>query len=183
VIDHLLDQSKSGVAYIYFDYNEQDRQKPMDVLSSILSQLAGQSAQLPKMLEDLYDELEPKRKQPTLQSLHGVLVDMSKQFPRVYITFDALDECDQHKQRTALLPLFHQLGQSGVNLFITSRPYPEDIQESFHDITTVELSAGESDIRSYIRETIDQNQRAKRLVKSAGCEENHLPARNCAKGM
>jgi hypothetical protein len=99
------------------------------------------------------------------------------------ITFDALNECNQHKQRTALLPLFHQLGQSGVNLFITSRPYPEDIQESYHDITTVELSADESDIRSYIRETIDQNQRAKRLVKSAGCEENHLPARNCAKGM
>ncbi|KAF8246554.1 hypothetical protein K440DRAFT_602223, partial [Wilcoxina mikolae CBS 423.85] len=185
VIDHLLDQSsKPGVAYIYFDYNEQDRQKPTDVLSSLVRQLSGQSGQLPKILEDLYDELKPKEKQPSLQSLYDAIVALSKQFPQVYIICDALDECDQQKQRTTLLPLFHQLGQNGVNLFMTSRPYPEDIQDSFQDITTIELSANESDIRSYIRETINQNLRAKRLVQNAKCEERIISQlMDCAKGM
>ncbi|KAF8537497.1 hypothetical protein BDD12DRAFT_982128, partial [Trichophaea hybrida] len=53
VIDHLFD-SKNTVAYIYFDYNNQEHQKASDVLASLIHQLLKQLSGLPAPLETLY---------------------------------------------------------------------------------------------------------------------------------
>lgn len=162
VIDHFREARTEnyGVAYIYFDYKERDRQRPAHVLASLVKQLARQIPTLPAEIASLYSKGKP----PSVRELCTTLVSTFKLFGRVFLVFDALDECDQRAQRNELLPLFHEMGKGGASLFLTSRQYPEDIQESFHAVARVKLLAHAEDIRSYIQRKITETPRAKRLV-------------------
>lgn len=168
MVDHLLDRAATenhGVAYIYFNYKEHDLQKPKDILASILKQLICQIHDLgiPKEIGDLYDTLECRKIKPTFERLYGILLVVIKSFPQTFVVCDALDECDQ-KSRRQLLQLFHRMAKDCINLFITSRDYPEDIQDSLRDSVKLELLANDEDIASYIEQKIDENARAKRLI-------------------
>lgn len=186
IIDHLQDlpQVGYGVAHVYFDYKEQERQKPVLVLSNLVKQLASQILHLPAEIEDLYNELEPKRKTPTLEQLYAILLVISKQFPQVFLVFDALDECHPENQRRTLLPLFQRMGKDGINVFLTSRPHPEDIRDSLRNVASMELLAQEEDIVNYIQDKIDENPRARSLVRQGNCKDRIISELvQCAKGM
>lgn len=102
----------------------------------------------------------------------------------MFLVFDALDECDQESQRKELLPLFHRVSKDGASQFLTSRHYPEDIQDSFSNIPKIELTAKEEDIESYIHARTHGNTRAKRLVRQGNCREKVISQlTNCAQGV
>lgn len=188
-MDHLQAQASTAnyaVAYIYFEYTEQDRQLPITILSSLVKQIARQIQDLPEEVEALYDRLEQRleAERPSIEELYSVLLGISKTFPYVFFVFDALDGCDEKKQRRDLLRLFHHMNNDGFRLFLTSRQYPEDIQESLSGATKIELSAKDEDIASYIREKIDENTRAKRLVRQGKCLDKIISNLvGCANGM
>ncbi|KAI5838616.1 hypothetical protein DFP73DRAFT_502743, partial [Morchella snyderi] len=186
VVDHLLSQTQQkgyGVAYFYFNYKEKEQQSPDIVISSLLKQLASQLLHLPKQISELY-KLEEENKRPTLAQLVEVFFATFKFFGKVFIVFDALDECDEHSQRGKLLPLFHEMAGAGAGLFITSRHHPEDIQESFKVVAKIELSAKNDDIKSYIEERIEKNARAKRLVHDGKFGDRIVSQlTKCANGM
>lgn len=187
MIDHLQEQAPTanyGVAYIYFDYKERDQQLPIHILASLVKQLLGQLTHLPSYAENLYNKLESQGKRPNLEELYSVLVSTMPEFGQVFFVFDALDECSQKKQRKGLLPLFQRMGKHGIHLFITSRDYPEDIQDSLRDAARVELSANEQDIKYFIEQKIEENSRAKRLVKQGKLKDIIISdLTECAKGM
>lgn len=189
VIDHFRDQAVTqnyGVAYIYFDYKERDQQRPTQVIASLAKQLAAQTTDpsLPTEIERLYEKLERQEKKPSTEELFGALLGTFKSFSQVFLVFDALDECNQDSQRRGLLPLFHRMGQSGANIFLTSRQHPEDIQQSFYDIPKLELSAQKEDIEIYIRQKIEENPRASRLIQRAKCHDRIVSELiDCAQGM
>lgn len=175
---------KYGLAYIYFNYQEQLQQKPIQVLSSLAKQLVSQIKHLPKEIEDFHDRLKSQRKSPTLVDLKEALFSTFKSFYQVFFVFDALDECDQEDQREELLPLFHDLVENGANVFLTSRPYPEDIHESLHELPKVELSAQDQDIRTYIQERIKAKPRAKKLIEKCKYQDKLVSELiRCAQGM
>jgi hypothetical protein len=142
----------------------------------LVRQLADRLAELPTKLEELFDDLKPKNQQPSLDQLNDILLAVSKKFSAVYIVCDALDECDQDKQRKELLPKLIQMGGSGLNLFITSRPYPEDISESFDGIGKIDLLAREEDLHAYIQEKIDTTPRARGLIRGSKYEGEIISA-------
>lgn len=189
MIDHFQTQAQEanyGVAYVYFDYKEKNQQTPLRVLASLVKQLALPLRHLPAEIEKMYDKLEHQGKQPSLEELLTTLIAVSNSFDRVFLIFDALDECSQKSQRKELLPLFHRMGEGGANLFITSRHYPEDIKRSFCDVAQIELSATRQDIRSYVKEKIRENPRAGGLIQQGGCElEERIVSEliSCAQGM
>lgn len=189
MIDHLEARALTanyGVAHIYFDYMEQDEQKAVHVLASLVKQLASQMSHLPVELEVLHDNLSPKDKRPIIDELYTVLLATFKSFTRVFFIFDALDECHHQNQRKDLLPLFHRIATNQVNLFVTSRPHPEDIHESFqgNKVTKIKLLAKEEDITIYIQGKIDESPRAKRLVRQGKSQEKIISELiGCAKGM
>lgn len=189
VIDHLETLAKSnnyGMAYVYFDYKEQDQQRPLRVLASLVKQLACRvpAPHLPTEIEALYDNLSKEKKNPTLEQLYTTLIATSRSFERVFFVFDALDECDEENQRMELLPLLHRMGNDNINVFLTSRKYPEDIQDSLGDGPRIELAAHEQDIRKYVEERINQYPRAKRLFRQGKCKETIISGLvDCAKGM
>lgn len=163
-IDHfeaLAETENYGVAYIYFDYTEQDQQTAVEVLASLVKQVTLRTPKIPSNIETLYE----RRKKLTFDQLYAALLTSASYFTRLFFVFDALDECHQEKQREELLPMFHRLGDDGINVFLTSRLHPEDIQDSFRDCMKIELSAQDQDVQSYIEERISKNPRAKRLIQ------------------
>lgn len=174
MIDHILGLAQTvnyGVGYVYFDYMERDQQKPIYVLASFLKQLAGQIPSICKELEIFYDKLLAQQRRPRFEELYTILLATIKSFSRVFLIFDALDECDQEDQRKELLPFFHRLANYGISVFLTSRPHPDDIHSSLHNATMIELSAKKEDIGSYIQQRIEDNPRAKRLVEQGNCKD------------
>lgn len=157
VIDDLQHRALTenyAVAYIYFNYKEQEQQGPNLVIAILVKQLACQIRHLPKDMEDLYDKLKHRQKIPTFEDLYGILrlLATTKSFVQTFIICDALDECGQEAQRKVLLPLFHRMGKDGMNLFLTSREYPEDIQYSLRDSAKIKLWAKDEDIAFYIEQ-------------------------------
>lgn len=187
VIDHFLDQASAenyGVAYVYFHYKEQGGQSPLCVLASLVKQLASQIQHLPEEIEDLYDNLARQHRRPTLEDLYTMLGVVSKAFARTFIICDALDEYEEEARQNKLLPLFHRMQRDGLNLFLTSREYPEDIQDSFRNSAKIRLWAKDNDIANYVEQKIEESTRAGRLNLQDECKAMIISElTNYAKGM
>lgn len=187
MIDHLQDLALQapkdyGVAYFYFNYTDQGQQKPVNVLASLVRQLASQTTQLSCNVKDLYRQVGLRGKRPTSDKLFSTLISL-KSFDQIFLVFDALDECNQ-EQRKKLLPLFHMMGECGINIFLTSRHHPEDIQYYFRNSPKVELQAHPGDLELYIQQKIEDNPRAKRLITQGECKDKIISELiDCANGM
>ncbi|KAI5846625.1 hypothetical protein DFP73DRAFT_631040 [Morchella snyderi] len=144
---------KYGVAYIYFNFKEQEQQRPTQALSSLIKKLLTQIKEpvVPAEVKKLYEEFILEGKQPPLQYLQQVLYSLSGRFPRVFFVFD--------------------------DVFVTSRPYPRDIYECLKKARTtkIEISANQEDIKKFIVETSDENSNAKALIQ--GISESYTTAR------
>jgi len=172
VIDHLLDrQSHDAVAYIYFGYQDQLRQKPIDIISSFTKQLLGQLPELPPDIESSYDNMTKKSERPNYEALKGFLFSLPRRFAsngkRTYIVCDALDEMHEYDQRQELLPLFHDMKDGGFEIFLTSRPHPADVRVSFANAIQLELTPHHNDLQGYIQEKINRSTGAKYLIESS----------------
>ena len=160
VIDHLNKQRNSngfGVGHIYFEYQEQKQQTVLAVVTSLVKQLLSQipPTEFPKDIEAKYQE--KKTQHASADDLSDMLLSTPKWFThRVFVVCDALDETNQH-EREQLLPLFHRLKNSGIALFLTTRPHPADIQESFQNASIIELIPKIHDIRRYVEERLSAN--------------------------
>lgn len=187
MIDYLIKtQSKNGnaVCYIYFDYVEQDRQRPIHILASLVKQLVNQMSSPSVEVEKFLDTLLSKKKEPTFNELYAAFLAASKSFRRLFLVFDALDECNQSLQRKDLFLFFQNLERYEIGIFVTSRPYPEDIQIFLQNAEKIELSAQAEDVEAYIRQKINENPRAKRLVGRGNCKDKIISdIKSCANGM
>ena len=109
--------------------------------------------------DDIRAKYEEKKSQsPSMDDLTSLLISMPSHFKRVFVICDALDEMDRCDQRDHLLPLFHRLKESGIALFLTTRPHPADVQESFRDELIIELVPKIHDIRLYVQERLSARQ-------------------------
>ena len=171
VIDHLNEQRNLngfGVGHIYFEYQEQKQQTGLAVVASLVKQLLSQipPTEFPKDIETKYQE--EKTQHASANDLTDMLLSMPNRFARrVFVVCDALDEMDQHEQREELLPLFHRLKDSGIALFLTTRPHPVDVQESFRDVSIIELAPKIHDIRQYVEERLSANPSFQRIQQAS----------------
>lgn len=169
---------------MYFDYKNQ--QTLVNILASLVKQLAYQIADLPAELEDLYSKRGHEGKRPTGEELYATLLGTTNSFAKVFLVFDAVDEYSQEDldQRGELLELFRRVEEYGINIFLTSRPHPEDIQDSLGDATRIEILANKDDIRIYIQEKFNKSPRVKRLVMQSKLYDRAVSELiDCAQGM
>jgi hypothetical protein len=177
VIDHLskfhweASSNNVGVAHIYFNYKEQGSQGISNILGSLIKQICQQLPQLSQLPPQL-ENLTSGGRTPSEEELFVVLVEMSKKFFQTYLVFDALDECDREVQRETLLPMLHRMGENGFRIFITSRRYADDIEETFRNVPSIEIVAHDDDIKSYIYERLNEYPLTKRMIKVAGLEDD-----------
>ena len=62
---------------------------------------------------------------------------------------------DEHEQRQQLLPLFHDMAAAGFKIFLTSRPHPADVQQSFSTAIQVTLTPHVEDLGAYVQQQFD----------------------------
>jgi hypothetical protein len=155
VIDHLhfrfRDDLTVGIVYLYCNFRQQHKQRPTDLLLSVLKQLVQKQQSIHKTLQSLYDYYKDKPSRPSfdeiLKALHSVVADYS----RTFIIIDALDECQVSNggRRKFLSEIFNLQAKTGASLFATSRFIPEIIKE-FEGSVSLEIHASGEDVQRYL---------------------------------
>jgi hypothetical protein len=158
VVEHLHNRfqndQKVGIAYLYCNYKLQNQQKAEYLLSSLLKQLASQHS-LPEAVKSLYDKHERQGTRPASMEISRALRSVSAQYSPVFIIVDALDECQGDARKMFLSEIFALQAECGVNIFATSRPIPEIVNE-FRSCESVEIRASSEDIGRYLESRMGQ---------------------------
>ncbi|KAL3304025.1 ankyrin repeat protein [Colletotrichum asianum] len=163
VIDELFrkfqSDSDTGIAYIYYNFKDQDRQYPHDVIASLAKQLSQHRSPLPSSLITLYDVHQKGRSLSSLQEVIGLLQSVASSFRRVYIIIDALDECGLRRRLAVLSEVFRLQQRHVTNIMITTREIPEILESHyFKNGITLQVSASESDVSRYVASRIPEMQ-------------------------
>lgn len=144
--------SKTGIAYLYCNFQRQNEQNIDHLLASVLKQLAEGKPSLLESVKDLYNQHKGKRTRPSLDGILGALQDVAATYSRVFVIVDALDECQASDGcRTRFLSeLFNLQARHGINIFATSRFIPE-ITGHFKTSISLEIRASTDDVTMYLR--------------------------------
>lgn len=146
---------------MYFDYRDWGSQSLEDLVASLLRQVASQRSVLPTSLVELYTKLREQNRKPQIQDLELTLLHVCEDFDQVFISIDALDECDEAMRRKYFLPFLATLQQtSRIRLFVTSRPYAEDIRKALDPVPQINVQASDADLRKYLRRRIEDSDNA-----------------------
>ncbi|KAL6831777.1 hypothetical protein V8C40DRAFT_273247 [Trichoderma camerunense] len=158
VIDRLHAQfqedSKTSVAYFFFNHKRQDEQTIDVLLASFLRQLVASQSPLPEVVHELYKQYNTTTKQtrPPIKELIRAIKSVVALYSRVFMIIDALDECKSaHYTRWSVLSSVFQLqSETEANFFITSR-FDMEIASAFSNIPSLEIRASNEDVRRYLR--------------------------------
>ncbi|KAK2804620.1 hypothetical protein FQN51_001821 [Onygenales sp. PD_10] len=157
VIRHLEDtfghDTDIGIAYIYLNYNRQNEQLPISLLASLLRQLVHARGVLPTVIKELFERHRPTKTRPLLGEIMEVFPLVAKEYSRLFIVVDAIDEYDDSSGNRGLFlsSIFQLQKEVNANLFVTSRHIP-DIQMEFdsHGSSNLEISAADQDVERYL---------------------------------
>ncbi|EEU33889.1 uncharacterized protein NECHADRAFT_55600, partial [Fusarium vanettenii 77-13-4] len=140
-----------GIAFIYFYHKRQSQQTLNELMASLLKQLAQGQFPLPQAVRALYERHQTQQTRPTLEKYIATLRYVIAMHTRVFVVIDALDECQVSDNcRARFLSKITELQQeSGVNIFVTSRPLPE-ITRDLKDGISLDIRAHEEDVRRYL---------------------------------
>lgn len=155
IINHLetLAHPDVGIGYLYCSYKE-ERHTAINLLSSLLMQLIHRKGVIPDDIAYLFDEYHEMDSRPTLQEYIALLQAQVRQFRRVFIVVDGLDECtDVDGTRRALVSVLRDM-LPGISLLVTARPKVGE--EYFTEAPRIDIKARESDLKGYIDHRVSQ---------------------------
>lgn len=154
VIDQLITKfhgdEHTGIVYVYFDYRQREEHAET-LLRNLLKQLAQKRPSLPGCVSTLYKQ-GIQGIPPSLEALSQALQTVAKDFSKIFIIIDALDECTIYNdcRMRFLAEIFSLRNKSAANIFATSRPDTE-IADRFRGGVFIEIHAREEDIRQYLK--------------------------------
>jgi hypothetical protein len=113
------------------NFRRPDEQKPVNLLASLLRQLAQGQSTLPDSLKTLHDQHRSTGTRPTLTEISKVLNAVASQLSQLFIVLDALDECEMSglSRDRVLDVIFDLQSKYNLNILATSRLL-SDIVES-----------------------------------------------------
>jgi hypothetical protein len=174
IIEHLVDTYPDQLLlYFYFDFTDAGKQTLNNVLRSLISQLYLTCKDTQKLLDSLFSSCDNGCRQPTLNSLCKVFLQMIDQAQEIYIILDALDECSTRKGPSsegllAWMQSLSDLELINVRLLVTSRP-EHDIElvlrklaQSDEDIVPIQSNLIEDDISTYVHARVRTSGELKR---------------------
>ena len=157
IIDHLEQRDDCATAYIYFDYQDRLTQSATNVLLSLLKQLLhclGPRDWPKPLFQQLSTKVSSVSNTLDGRQVTKLIFHCARQFPKAFLIFDALDECEDIPSRTKLIDFINTATQLEpmIRILFTSRPQiPED---SFERHGTIVVRSHETDIEAYARATI-----------------------------
>jgi Cdc6-like AAA superfamily ATPase len=166
-IQKTLPTSKMAIAYFYFDFNNIDKQKPDNMIRSLIAQLSGQSTKPFRRLESLFSSCGNGERQPDMENLMEVLKDIIECLDETSIVLDALDECSEREELFKRISEVQTWKPQQFHLLVTSRRLP-DIEEALAPLTNsqdrvcIQSKVVDADILAYVNERLQNDQRLSR---------------------
>ena len=152
----------SGVAYIFCNYKQQLEQTAVNLISSLVRQLATQKPSTLNIIENLYNNYLRGKPRPTLNEMSKVLQSVVSCFNVVHIVVDALDECREGECRKSFLNALAALPPN-THFNFTSRSSVRITD--FTSVQKLEILATKEDIYAYVDSKIIRS-RIARMVES-----------------
>jgi len=174
VIQHTFRHRRSnpriGIAFFYFDFNDDSKQDLLSMLRSLLLQLSNQ-------LPGGHDELEKLRSRysnglPPIPLLLDYLQYIIKLYKDVYIIIDAIDESPKSTARELVLDTLCEMRKwsiRGFHLLVTSRDEPdirEALEASPEEDILIKNSGVEKDIAEFISYRLGNDRKLRRWSAS-----------------
>ncbi|KAH7310535.1 ankyrin repeat-containing domain protein [Stachybotrys elegans] len=151
-------QSKDNhlCTYVYCTYQTHD-QDIQSLLCSLLRNALHQALSIPDSIISLCEERKKANRPFLRDEILNILELLYKQFDRVNLIVDALDELPIQVGRPFIADLLKLRDKSGVNLFVTSRPIPE-LQHPFaaQGALFMEIRASDEDVHQYLKDAMFQ---------------------------
>lgn len=161
-------------------------QNVLVVFTNILRQLLERAGTIPQEIQHFYDSLPPERKDSSLDIDKCVsFIQLAcKEFDRVFLIFDALDECPVHdintnELRSKIISTIQRVSHFAA-MFITSRPHL-NLAEEFRDCACFQVRATNSDMCAYLTARTADHAILRRIIKQNPALEAHLVDTICSK--
>lgn len=164
-LKHKINEQEIGIAFIYCNYREREKQTTVNLVASLLKQLIQTKLVIPSKLCSLYKQHIRRKSRPTLVECSELLYLELAACSRAFIIVDALDECDETRgTRSDLISQLLRL-PSSTSLMITSRDVPS-IQLELSRFCRLEIRASDADVKTYLEGHIEREERLKRHVQA-----------------
>ncbi|KAI9657305.1 MAG: hypothetical protein M1821_002985 [Bathelium mastoideum] len=158
VIDELRDytsnriSSNAALAFFYFNYTQAHIQSTPYVIGSLLRQLVAAHAQpLPEHLLQMSKKFNKGSDAP-IGELQTALLQIIDGYQRVYLIFDALDECDAAQYQASFFQLLKSLQSlSKTRVLVASRPHQRAIHSALAQCPLIRIRARASDLQAFIQ--------------------------------
>jgi hypothetical protein len=112
----------------------------------------------------LYERCGDGKRSPSSSELSSLLQSEARNFSKLFIVIDALDECPSVDDMTSKFLL--ELQKTSLHLLITSRPHLKSvIEQLLPDAIRLEIRAHDEDIRTYLDEQFRKKHQLRLLVK------------------
>lgn len=147
-------------AYVYCDDQSRDEQTARAIVSSLLGQLSQRGKtpqQFPQAVRKLYQQCKKSHRHPNYAELFDALISVIGDHRRVFLVFDALDECrPEEEYQHRLLEAISALSRlPNVSILATSRPVPL-VSDSLIGHINMVVYAHDEDVRRYVHRRISQ---------------------------
>jgi hypothetical protein len=149
------DPAKS-LAFFFFDFNDVEKQDPVTMVKSLLSQFLNRCNSVPETVRSLRATCEKERREASQEQLLQALEDTLKLLPAPFIVLDALDECSTWCTLHSILVEMQSWSTTTPRILITSRKEFE-IEKALKGIvlpdnrTCLESSLVDKDIGAYVQ--------------------------------
>ena len=153
----------TGLAYVYSDYKSSSIQTSSELLASLAKQLAALRSIPDRQLLDLAGQLQGELRRPNVEQCKSLLESLYRQFDRVFLIIDALDELRKRDRAELLAALLKTT--SACSILITSRPNHEDIQTYLQEAARLPIRAADADVQSYAYRRIREDLNFARRIK------------------
>ncbi|KAF7328204.1 ANK-REP-REGION domain-containing protein [Mycena venus] len=177
-VDHLSAKYRNnrdiGIAWIYLNHKEVESQTPSRLLAGLWRQLVL-NRDIGSNAKELYQQHREKGTAPSLEEVVEVLHSSLKEFSKVFVIVDAMDEYSNESptfQREILLQHLAEIS-SNVNLLITSRPNISPEPSSFPNLERL----AQEDIQGYIDAQIKLSPLLRRHVQKQPMLQGEIHAK------
>jgi hypothetical protein len=160
-----LHDEQAAIAYVYFDYKDR-RQTASNVVAWLLKQVLEQFCDIPKELVDLYKERGLET--PRLDFRTTLRIFCNGSFPGpAYIIMDAFDECAVGERKYILEFILHIIKtENRIRILLTSRPHVQALQCLKPIESSLEITAHEDDVRTYVETRLDDEHELAEVLRA-----------------
>lgn len=169
------DPAKS-LAFFFFDFNDVEKQNPVNMVKSLLSQFLNRCHSIPDTVRSLHATCENGRREASEQQLLQALKDTLELLPASFVVLDALDECSNWDALFDILSKMQSWCKHTLRVLLTSRKEVQ-IEEELQDIvplddrTCLESHLVDKDIGTYVQERLTKDKSFKRWQGDSEIQE------------